>query len=548
VLELITVQREKLLTTLVEAGLDLEGGLRHHLLVGPRGMGKSHVLTIVAERLRTTAQDSLIVAVLEEDPWAIRTYGKFIAAVLATIAGELNDPQLAVAATDLRSRPGRIAEDEGELLLRQAVGSCRLVLVVENLDEIFRRIGKAGEARLRALAENWARMLMLGSTPQLFAGVSRHTSPFYGFFRITHLEELTPESATELLRRVATLQSNEALLQFLGTETARRRLLAINALAGGHPRIWLLFAGCVSIAAIDELVPLFLEALDDLTPYYQDRLRELGDQQQELVVLLCETGGAISNRDLAERSGLAQNQVAATLGQLEKRGYVRRATLPEPLNTGDARVSYWELREPLMRLCLDVKQSRGRPLQLVVEFLRAWYGARILDEMERLPDSARLASEYAEAAFRALGDEYDDEDLFTGSSAQLLTRAERGLQLAPESIQLQVLRVTGLLGDRRAQEALTALEHLQAKVPPGLAQAALAMLAAEARLQLGEPPDSESLDEAVTMFRERGDQTAADALAVGVAMTRLLLPMPAARLWSPTSRGITTTSESSRHG
>ena len=148
------------------------------------------------------------------------------------------------------------------------------------------------------------------------------------------------------------------------------------------------------LPAIDQLVPLFLEALDDLTPYYQDRLRELGDQQQELVVLLCEAGGARTNRTLAESSGIAPNQVASILRTLADRGYVRNAVLPDNLSAGDRRRTHWELREPLMRLCLDVKRSRGEPLRIVVEFLREWYGARLLDETVELPSDADLAMSY----------------------------------------------------------------------------------------------------------------------------------------------------------
>ena len=272
------------------------------------------------------------------------------------------------------------------------MGDRRLVLLVENLDEVFRRIGADGQSRFRAFAEDWQQLLILASAPQLFAGVQRHASPFYGFFAVTHLDELSLTSATELLKRIANLHGDEALARYLDTDTAAHRLTAVEALAGGHPRIWLLLAGCISIAGIDELVSLFLEALDDLTPYYQDRLHELSDQQQELVVLLGEAGGALSNRELTERSGLGQAQVAKLLSQLADRGYVRHATLPEHLAGGDRRMTFWELREPLMRLCLDIKQARGEPLRLVVEFLRAWYGTKLLDELDRLPASATLAT------------------------------------------------------------------------------------------------------------------------------------------------------------
>ena len=302
-------------------------------------------------------------------------------------------------------------------------------------------------------------MTIIASAAQLFEGIQRHNSPFYGFFAVTHLKELSLESATELMRRVADLRGNEEVLRFLDTDAAKRRLRAIEAMAGGHPRVWLLLAGCVSVEAIDELVPLFLEALDDLTPYYQSRLKELGEQQQELIVLLGEDGGALTNRALAERSGIPQNQVAGILRQLLQANYVRHADVPADLAGGDRRMTYWELREPLMRLCLDVKQSRGKPLRMVVEFLRAWYGSRLLDELARLPDSAQLAAIYAQEAFRGLEGTLTLDELLRGSPGEILARTEIGLALTPDDRSLHIAKVEALLQERRFAEARDFLSH-----------------------------------------------------------------------------------------
>ncbi len=459
VLEAITVQREPLIAQMVEDALDLAGGARHRLLIGPRGMGKTHILALVASRVRAADSGSHVLAWLEEDPWAIGTYEKFLAAIIARVAEEQDDPELVDAAKRLRAG-GTGDELDGEQVLRDALGESRLVLLVENLDEVFRRIDVSGQERFRAFLENWDRILVLASAPQLFEGVQLHESPFYGFFAITHLEELSLDSANRLMRLIAEQRGDDELAEFLGTDTARRRLAAIEALAGGHPRIWLLLSGCVSIRAIDELVPLFLEALDDLTPYYQDRLHELGDQQQELVVLMSEAGGALSNRALSELSGIAQNQVATMLKHLCDRGYVRRAEIPAELATGDARMSHWELREPLMRLCLDLKQAKGEPLRMVVEFLRAWYGPRLLDELAVLPSTARLAVTYAEEAFRTLEGELPSEDLFRGSPEEMVERVELGLSLTPEDPALMISRATALILQDRPSDARKAFMEL----------------------------------------------------------------------------------------
>jgi tetratricopeptide (TPR) repeat protein len=513
VLEAITVQREQLITKLVDVASDREGA-RHQLLIGPRGMGKTHILSLVASRVRGVGGADSTVGWLEEDPWGIGSYQKFLTAILARVAKERADEDLLARADELHA----VRDDSGgsaEQALRDALGDSRLVLLVENLDDIFRRIGDNGQERFRAFAEDWQQMVIIATAPQLFEGVQFHESPFYGFFAITHLEELSLDSATELMRRVAELRGDETLIRFLETDVARHRLAAVEALAGGHPRIWLLLSGCVSIHAIDDLVPLFLEALDDLTPYYQDRLRELGDQQQEIVVLLSEAGGALSNRELAERSGLPQNQVATILRQLTDRGYVRRAEVPEDLAQGDARMSYWELREPLMRLCLDVKQARGKPLRMVVEFLRAWYGSKLLDELVALPPGAELANRYASEAVRTL-EELPSQDLFRGAPDEVLARAEAGLAADPARWQLQYARATSLQMLGRFDEAEEAYEMFLSSSPPEGMRLIFEVSLAVIREVRGEELDSEELVEKLMDLAELDQPDAKGTAALGL--------------------------------
>lgn len=63
------------------------------------------------------------------------------------------------------------------------------------------------------------------------------------------------------------------------------------------------------------------------------------------------------------------------------------------------RESYYELCEPLMRLCMEVKKQRGEPVSLFVDFLRIWYTQPELKTMLRDPDVIhRLGLRYLERA------------------------------------------------------------------------------------------------------------------------------------------------------
>jgi tetratricopeptide (TPR) repeat protein len=502
ILEAITVQREGLIGELVAGALDTQGESRHRLLVGPRGMGKTHVLSLVASRVREDPRGTeVVVSWLEEDAWKVRTYGKLLAAIVGRVGVALKDEGLERKARELS--PGDAARAaEAESTLREVIGDRRLLLLVENLDQIFRKIGPVGQAEFRAFVEAWGHLLIFATSPRLFEGVTEEASPFGEFFAQIRLEELTVDSAMDLMRRIATLNDDREVLRYLDDERAEKRFRAIEALAGGHPRIWLLFAGCISVEAIDELVPLFLQALDDLTPYYQDRLRELGDQQQEVVVLLAEAGGALSNRDLADRSGIPQNQIATMVRQLTERGYVRSALVPEGLGGGDDRLSFWELREPLMRLCLDVKQTRGEPLRMVIEFLRAWYGSSLLDELRRLPPEAELATVYASEAFRTLEGPLDFEGLLQGSPSEITARAELGLSLVPERFDLQLAKALGHYLGEEYEDAKEELSRLGETAGNDISKAVLSVLVKLTDQALGGQVDFENVFDDLATIRE----------------------------------------------
>ena len=178
---------------------------------------------------------------------------------------------------------------------------------------------------------------------------------------------------------MAKLRGDEELQEFLKSNAARARLRVVQELAGGSPRLWILFANCLSVELIDELVPLFVKMLDDLTPYYQERLRSLPPQQRRIVAELARHGGARAVKEISAALRQEQRSTAKQLGDLEEKGFVRKAYIDDGVSTGDRRLSAYELREPLLRLTMDVKENRGEPLRLIVEFLRDWYGENAVD-------------------------------------------------------------------------------------------------------------------------------------------------------------------------
>ena len=92
--------------------------------------------------------------------------------------------------------------------LKRLLGSRTLVVIIENLNDVFRRIKPEGQGALRSLVQEWDQIVLVAATPSLFDGVSEHVEPFYGFFEINHLEELTLDEGAQLLAKVADLRGD----------------------------------------------------------------------------------------------------------------------------------------------------------------------------------------------------------------------------------------------------------------------------------------------------------------------------------------------------
>jgi tetratricopeptide (TPR) repeat protein len=115
-----------------------------------------------------------------------------------------------------------------------------------------------------------------------------------------------------------------------------------------------------------------MEMLDSLTPYYQDRMKYLSNQQRKIVDFLCDRGGAAPVKQIAKRCFIEQRTVSSQLKDLRDKGYVKTEEI--------GRESWYELREPLMRFCLEVKKQRNKPIRLIVDFIRVWYTRQELQQ------------------------------------------------------------------------------------------------------------------------------------------------------------------------
>jgi len=363
------------------------------LLVGPRGMGKTHFVSLAYHKLKTdpayaSARARLKIAYLNEEEWGVASFLDLLVRILRALVSEHGDLELSAGINRIYEtfkQSQEAALQLAESLLINHVQGSTLLLICENLSDLFEGLDVEGQQRWRAFIQEHPFWTILATTPALFSGVKLQTSPFYNFFNLKPLDRLDFDTATELLRQKAMMEGRAGLADFLVTPTGRARVRAIHHLAGGNHRVYVILSDFLDEESLEELVGPFMRMADDLTPYYQDRMRQLAPQQRKIIELLCQESRPLIVKDIAMRALISQQVAAKQLGELAKLQFV--------VSTKVGRESYYELAEPLMRICVEIKDNRTEHFKLFVEFLRHWFTGRELraklDSLRQVAPEAR---------------------------------------------------------------------------------------------------------------------------------------------------------------
>jgi tetratricopeptide (TPR) repeat protein/energy-coupling factor transporter ATP-binding protein EcfA2 len=488
-LEFILVQRQKLLQDAVERVK--ESALtdhKHHLLfVGPRGCGKTHLATLIVNRLSKDDEltNHLRIAWLNEDE-TCTTLLEFLFKIHLALEKRYPDAyrsDMLSAAFDMKPHAA-LAFVSKHLL--SSLGSRTLLVVAENLDAIFEGLGDTGQKQLRSLIQENPRLSIVATAQRLVEDLSSRTSPFFGFFQTEHLKPLNVEQATELLQNIARLQEKGSVVEFLSTSRGRSRVRAIHHLSGGNHRIYIVLSQFITRDSVDALLEPFMKMVDELTPYYQERIRWLPPMQRKIVEYLCICEGTVPVKEIAKRLFATPQTISSQLQDLREKGYV------EANQRG--RESLYEISEPLMRICVEVKDNqRLQPLRLLVDFLRVWYDDQDLKHRLGQLEPASMSCAYLESAIQRNSAEGNLrkqillEDFRSSLPEQLPSAIRDGiiqeLKNAPEGLLLAMHS----MNDGQPAEAILCLNDAIAEETMPAPKAKLLLFRAQLYSSLGDP-------------------------------------------------------------
>jgi tetratricopeptide (TPR) repeat protein len=374
------VGRDGLLDHLLARARDWRRGAapEHTLLLGPRGIGKTHLLRLFAHRVTAdTYASPLDVATFPEESYAVGSSDELMVEIWTRLG--MTEPPPKPAAVGA-------AWVLDELRALHSQHGTRFLVLLDGFDLLLDQLRESDEARLHRLLTTEPHICLVATAAHTPSAVIDHDRPLYHLLRLEPLRPLEAPQAEELVRRRAEWAGDRALLDRWPELSPRAR--AVAELTGGNPRLLLMLYQSLQLGELPTVVDAFRALLDELTPFYKHVVESRAPQQRKLLTLAAFHDRGASPSQLAQESGLPERQVSALLGHLETDRLLRRVRRP------GARTSAYPFTEPLLRMWLQMRASPEgeRRVHCIVEFFRIWFAHSSAEYEEVFASQAERAS------------------------------------------------------------------------------------------------------------------------------------------------------------
>ena len=374
-----SVAREHIVDNAIES---LRGSVgrksKHHLLfIGPRGIGKTHLLSCIEDTVQSdeTLSASVVVVRFPEESNRTLSFADFLIGVCEILKDVVEDEPLwaeLFARVQTEEDNARVVDILVPAIREQNRQRNRtLLIMLENLGEILGRQirdkNDLGSLRKFFMADNGC--LLLATAPLHFDAITDVGQPFYDFFDIQILENLSFEETVEVIRLNLEWEERTDILETL--EDMRPRLQALYRMTGGNPRLTMMLYELIAHESVTSVQDQFHLLLDRISPFYQGRLNDLPPGQRALLECLA------SMRDqektpaaIAARMRMSQQETSSLLKRLTDAHYLRADRHPQ-----DRRSRLYTIREGFFDIWLAMNLSRGarKRLPFLLEFFSLFY-------------------------------------------------------------------------------------------------------------------------------------------------------------------------------
>ncbi len=375
-LKAVVVEREEELQSVLKrlGTEDVTGTSRSFMVVGPRGMGKTHFLLLVYYNIKEKEdlKKKYISLKFSEEEYSIDSLAFFFLRLLEELKKECPEEEATIEEflerteefdnKDLVKEADRFLE---ELFRKHKV---KIVLCVDNLDEIFKAISseETGLKHLRSILQTKDYLLLMGAAPTFFKEIKNHEEPFYNFFEVIRLSPLSQDGVEELITKLAKQEGRSDILENL--DELRPKIKTIIHFTGGVPRLVRMLFYVIVNSEIGNVADYLGKLLDELTPYYQARMAQLSPQQQKVIDTMALMEGPATPTEIARKARMNRAVVNVQMRKLADSGFVQL------IQQRKRKWRRYGITERMFRIWREMRREKGkRRIGYLGEFLKAFY-------------------------------------------------------------------------------------------------------------------------------------------------------------------------------
>ena len=407
-----TIGRDHLLTEVLDrlnSRRNKESGY-NKLYVGPRGIGKTHLLSLITDGVeaKQTLSNQYRVIRFPEESNRILSFADFLLGIVERLALQETSAQWSELYQQLSidDDDNRVIDSILPRLAHWHTETGRVLLVLlENLDSLLSEHMKRDKDihQLRSLLMDNSHIILIATAPIFFPALNDVKHPLYDFFDIEVIDELSEVELQQLIKKNLEWDGRQDLLDSF--DSIVPKLQAMYNLTGGNPRLAMMLYELLINEDLIDIKKRFHQLLDRITPFYQSRVKELPPQERSLLetIALIRRGEQKTPGNIAKHFRKSREQTSALLKRMTNAGYLSISKNPD-----DSRSRLYRIREGFFEIWLAMNESRKerKSLPFLVDFFACWF--------ESIQEREQQRQQLLQKIARLGGTEQQDaEDTFT---------------------------------------------------------------------------------------------------------------------------------------